>query len=227
MEIKRATLETSGIEPDTVVVIDVLRAFTTAAHAFNQGSTEIILVSGVDQAFELRDQIPGALLMGEADGFPVDGFDLSNSPTQLADTYLQGRRLIHRSSAGTQGVVRSANAKHILTTGLCSITATARRALSIKPASVTLLPTGLLPGGWGDEDAACADLLEGILTGDAPPYGQFIDRVRESRAGLKFVDPSHNVFPASDLDLALEIDRFDFTMEVTKRDGLLVLCPIH
>jgi phosphosulfolactate phosphohydrolase-like enzyme len=35
MEIKRATLENLGDESDTVVVIDVLRAFTTAAYAFD------------------------------------------------------------------------------------------------------------------------------------------------------------------------------------------------
>jgi 2-phosphosulfolactate phosphatase len=95
--------------------------------------------------------------------------------------------------------------------------------LTIRPNSVTLLQTGLFPGGWGDEDVACADLLEGLLIGSPPPLGPIIERVRASRSGQKYVDPSHEVFPASDLDLALDIDRFGFAMEVTKRDGMLIL----
>jgi 2-phosphosulfolactate phosphatase len=227
VEIKRATLETSGGESDTVIVIDVLRAFTTAAYAFDLGVAEIILVSGINEAFELRDRIPGAVLIGEVDGVPIEGFDLGNSPTYLADADLQGRRLIHRSTAGTQGVVRSANANNIFATGLCCVSATARRVLSIEPASVTLLQTGLFPGGWGDEDAACADLLEGILVGEAPPISRIINRVRESKSGQKYVEPADIVFPASDLDMALDIDRFDFAMEVRNRGGTLVMRPIH
>ena len=227
MEIKRATLKNGGDESNTVVVIDVLRAFTTAAYAFDRGVHEIVLVSGIDEAFELRNQIQGALLMGEVDGVPVEGFDLGNSPTYLADADLQGRRLIHRSTTGTQGVVLSANASNILATGLCCATATAQRVLSIDPESVTLLQSGLFPGGWGDEDAACADLLQGLLRGYPPPSGQITERVRASRSGQKYVDPSHEVFPASDLDLALAIDRFGFVMEVEKRDGMLVLQPVQ
>jgi len=227
MEIKRATLENTGNEKGTIVVIDVLRAFTTAAYAFDLGAREIILVSGIDEAYKLRDRFPDALLMGEADGVPVEGFDLGNSPTYLADADLKDRRLIHRSTAGTQGVVRSAQANNILATGLCCMKATAQRLLSIAPNCVTLLQTGLLPGGWGDEDAACADLLEGLLSGAPPSVGPIIDRVRKSKAGRKFIDPSDAVFPASDLDLAVDIDRFGFAMAVTKRDGMLVLQPVY
>ena len=225
MEITRTTLANAGKETDTVVVIDVLRAFTTAACAFDLGVREIILVSGVDEAFELRNRFPDALLIGEVDGFPVDGFDLGNSPSLLVNTDLRDRRLIHRSTAGTQGVVKSANANIILATGLCCAGATAQRILSIGPDSVTLLQTGLRPGGWGDEDTACADLLEGLLNGQPPSVDEVIDRVRKSRAGQKFVEPSHAVFPASDLELAVDIDRFGFVMAVEKRDGLLVLRP--
>ena len=227
MEIKRATLDNTRDETDTVVVIDVLRAFTTAAYAFDLGVYEIILVSGIDEAFQLRDRLPDALLIGEVDGIPVEGFDLGNSPTHLANADLQDRRLIHRSTAGTQGVVRSANASNILATGLCCARATAQRVMSIEPDSVTLLQTGVFSGDLGDEDIACADLLEGLLTGDPPPVGSIIDRVRESKSGQKFVDPSHGVFPASDLDLAVDVDRFGFAMEVTKRDGMLVLHPVY
>jgi 2-phosphosulfolactate phosphatase len=227
MKIKHATLDTFDSEKDTVVVIDVLRAFTTAAYAFELGCVEIIVVSGIDEAFKTRAQFPGALLIGEADGMPIDGFDLDNSPTHLHHADLMGRRLILRSSRGAQGVVRSARANHILATGLCCIGATANRLQQIRPATVTLLQTGRQSGSGGDEDSACADLLEGLMGDAAPPVSQIVKRVRRSSAGQKFSDPAHPVFPAKDLDLALDIDRFDFAMTVEKRQGLPVLHPVY
>ena len=38
----------------TVVVIDVFRAFTTAAFAFQRGARRIIMVEGIEPAIDLR-----------------------------------------------------------------------------------------------------------------------------------------------------------------------------
>ncbi|HEV8722019.1 MAG TPA: ABC transporter substrate binding protein [Candidatus Binatia bacterium] len=56
------------------VVVDVPRAFTTAATAFAGEVEEILLVSTVEEAFDLRARYPDYLLIGEVDGLPVDGF---------------------------------------------------------------------------------------------------------------------------------------------------------
>ena len=89
MKINRATLVDCEKESDTVVVIDVLRAFTTSAFAFAQGAREIALVSTVDEAFQLRDQYPDALIMGEVRGHPVDGFDFGRVHRQASNpTYI-------------------------------------------------------------------------------------------------------------------------------------------
>jgi 2-phosphosulfolactate phosphatase len=124
MKIHRAALEDCGKETDTVVVIDVLRAFTTSAYAFAEGVSDIALVSSVEDAFNLRKRFPDALILGEVDGYPVEGFDLGNSPSVLIGSDLSGKRLIQRTSTGTQGVIRSSQASNILATGLCSISAT-------------------------------------------------------------------------------------------------------
>jgi 2-phosphosulfolactate phosphatase len=75
MEIHYATLETCGAATDTVVAIDICRAFTSAPFAFAAGASEIILVSTIEEAFALRERLPGALLMGEMGGLPIEGFD--------------------------------------------------------------------------------------------------------------------------------------------------------
>ena len=52
----------------TVVIIDVFRAFSTAAVALANGATEIIIVSEVEEALELRAAGTGQLCMGEVRG---------------------------------------------------------------------------------------------------------------------------------------------------------------
>ena len=226
MKIHRATLDDCGIETDTVVVIDVLRAFTTSAYAFAEGICEIVLASSVEDAFILRKRFADALILGEVDGYPVEGFDLSNSPSALIGSELSGKRIIQRTTAGTQGVFRSSKARNIFATGLCSVSATVRRVLSLSPDSVTLVQTGVFPGGWGDEDIACADLIEAQINGKDLNIEQIKCRVRDSRSGRHYGDPDHDVFPSVDLDAALEVDRFDFAMSVEKEDGLLFLRPL-
>ena len=50
------------------VIIDVFRCFTTEAVAFENGAEKIILVAEIEEAFNLRKQGVGDLLMGEVGG---------------------------------------------------------------------------------------------------------------------------------------------------------------
>ena len=73
MRIERATCETCGDATDAVVVIDVIRAFTTAAFAFAAGARDVVLTGEAKEALALRERFPGALAMGEVGGRPIDG----------------------------------------------------------------------------------------------------------------------------------------------------------
>ncbi len=179
MRLERANLETCGDATDTVVVIDVLRAFTTAAYAFAAGAREILLVSTVAEALALRARFPGALVMGEVHGLLVEGFDFSNSPADLLGRDLGGRRMIQRTSAGTQGVVRSLRAGTLLTSSFVCAAATARYIARHAPACVTFVITGIYTDRDGDEDAACADYLAALLRRERPDPAPFLQRVRE------------------------------------------------
>lgn len=227
MNIHRATLQDCHNATDTVVVIDVLRAFSTAAYAFDAGAEDITLVSTVEQAFSLREQMPEALLMGEVDGLPIRGFDLSNSPAELDDIDLSGRRLIQRTTSGTQGVVRSSQANTILTSSLVCAGATARFIQDQNPESLTFVITGHRPGGWGDEDVTCADYIEALLNVHQPDPEPFFERVRQSPPGKKFSDPEQLDFKAADLKCSIQLDRFDFTMPVERNQGLLVMKSVR
>jgi 2-phosphosulfolactate phosphatase len=225
MNIERATLETCHEATDTVVVIDVLRAFTTAAYAFAAGAADIRPVATVEEALALRAQNPGWLVMGEAGGRPVAGFDFGNSPAAFLDMDLSGRHLVQRTSAGTQGVMRSRNARRLLVASLVVARATAENIRRHAPQTVTLVISGVRPDRSGDEDAACADYLEALLTGTPVDREAIMRRVRQSWAGRLFTQADPD-FPAADLECALDIDRFSFALEVRQQEGGYIIQPV-
>ena len=225
MQIRRATLETCHQADDAVVVIDVLRAFTTTAFAFSRGAREILLVASPEEAFARRESDPDYLLMGEVDGLPIPGFDLPNSPAAIDQSDVAGRRLVMRSTAGTQGAVRATAATSLFVASLCVATATARALQALDPQNVTFVETGVRPKGGGEEDQACADYIAGLLRGESADVTAIQTRVRESRAARKFIDDATPAFPTADIDYALRADCFDFAMTVTREDDALVLRP--
>ena len=222
MKVERRTgLAAAPEARGTLVVSDVLRAFTTAACAFSRGAREIELVSTIEQAFARKREDRSLLLVGEQEGRPVEGFDFGNSPPALLAADLTGRRLVLRSTAGTQGVVSGTNARTILLGSLVVARATvaAVRALG---EDTTLLAMGSPKGGPGDEDEVCAELLEARLAGRDLDLEEVRRRVRESRAGQKALDPEVEWISAGDLEIAQQIDRFAFAMRVAREDGRLV-----
>ena len=100
-----ANLEDCHTAIGVVIVIDVLRAFSTAAYAFSLGAEELLLVGTVEEALSLRPQIPNSKVMGEVNGIRPDGFDFGNSPTYLSQENLSGITMIQRTTAGTQGAI--------------------------------------------------------------------------------------------------------------------------
>lgn len=223
MKIYRATLETCAEAEGTVVAIDVLRAFTTAAFAFAAGADRILLVAGVNEAFALRDRHPAALLMGEVDGLPVPGFDFGNSPAELRGEDLSGMTLIQRTTAGTQAVVRARRAKLLLAAGLTNVGATVRYLQTQARGAVVLVATGGGALGGGEEDVACGDVIAAALKAEPLDLTAQLNRVRNSRWGRNFSDPDKFQFPADDLILSLQIDRFGFAMPVEREEELLVM----
>jgi len=206
-----------------VVVIDVWRAFSTATYAFAAGAETITLVSTIEEALEWREKNPQLLLMGELKGLPIPGFDLGNSPPQFDSMDLSGRHLVQRTTSGTQGVVRSQKADILLASSFCNVGATARYISDLAPEKVTYVITGLRPGGWGDEDAACADYLSELLKGCNPSLADYLQRVRESPSGRLFLDAEKIDFDYHELEYCLAINRFNFAMPVSKQDGRLII----
>lgn len=201
------------------VVIDVLRAFTTAAYAFAAGAKEIVLVSTAEEAFRMHQADNSLILMGEKEGRPIAGFHYGNSPNDIQKCALSGHKIVQRTSAGTQGVVNCSHADQLIIASFVVAEATLKYIVKLSPSHVSFIVTGMQNG---DEDLALAEYLKCKLLQQEVCSSSFLDRVRLSPEGKTFADPNIVEFSLEDLELALQIDRFPFAMEVEKRNGSLV-----
>lgn len=230
-EIAFATLDDCHTASDVVVVIDVCRAFTTAAYAFGAGAERICVTGSVQEALDLKKRIPGALAMGEAEGEYIPGFDFGNSPVELSRAKVAGQVLIQRTSAGTQGIVRAIGAGHLLAASFAVAGATVRAIQRRQPRQVTFVVTGRHPDDprYGDEDYACGAYMAALLRGECPNVHDYLTWKPGWLAvhRLDSMPISQSSRFMEDLELCMQPDRFHFALPVARQDGLLVMEKEH
>ncbi len=200
------------------VVIDVLRSFTVSAYALAGGARECRLVTTTDDARALVAAIPGAVICAEEEGLPVAGIAISNSPTQIRAADLNGRVLVQRSSAGTPVASAVRDGVDIFAASLVVARATAQACLSRHPNTLTLIASADHP-----EDHACARYMEAVINGESPDLDRLLRPLRASDRYSHLMSSAWPGFPPTDLELALEPDRFNFAMPVSRETGYLRL----
>ena len=223
MEIRIASLYRGAQQArGTAVIIDVFRAFTTAAIAFERGANKIILVAEVQDALALRANGAGHICMGEVDGIRPDGFDLGNSPYEMTQAHVAGKTLIQSTRAGTVGMSAAANADRIYAGSLTIARATANAILRDAPDLVTIVAMGAEARARADEDEQCALYIRNLLQCRQPDPDAVRALVLAGAEAQKYADPNQPQFHPQDRDLALQIDRVPFAIAVAREDGLLV-----
>lgn len=223
MEIRIASLYRGAQQArGTAIIIDVFRAFTTAAIAFERGANKIILVAEVQDALALRASGAGHICMGEVDGIRPDGFDLGNSPYEMTQADVAGKTLIQSTRAGTVGMSAAANADRIYAGSLTIARATTDAILRDAPALVTIVAMGAEARARADEDEQCALYIRNLLQRRQPDPDAVRALVLAGAEAQKYADPNQPQFHPQDRDLALQIDRVPFAIAVAREDGLLV-----
>jgi 2-phosphosulfolactate phosphatase len=203
----------------TVAIIDVFRAFTTAAVALANGASRIVMVSTVQEALALRDAGIGQICMGEVRGRAPDEFDFGTSPFEVSAVDFGGKTIIQRTSAGTQGIVSASRAKRLYAASLVTADATVRALLSESPDLITVVAMGENGVNRTDEDELCALHLRNRLEGrpgDADAVRRLI--LAGGEVG-RFQDPARPFLHPEDVEIALDVDRYDFAIRVEYVDG--------
>lgn len=197
-----------------VAIIDVFRAFTTAAVALANGASSIVMVGTVDEAMDLRAKGAAQVCIGEVRGRTPPGFDFGNSPFEISAVQFGGRTLVQRTSAGTQGIVSAKCAERLYASSLVTASATARALVSGGPGRVTLVAMGRDGAVRTDEDELCALHLRNLLEGRAGDPDAVRKVILAGGEAGRFLDPGRPHLRPGDLDIALDVDRYDFAVRV-------------
>ena len=209
----------------TVVIVDVFRAFTTAAVAFERGAEKIVLVAEVDEALDLRRKGVGDLCMGEVGGMRPEGFDFGNSPFELSQAEVDGKTLIQSTRAGTVGVSAVRAAERIYACSLVVARATADAIMRVAPEFVSIVAMGAEGKERTDEDEQCALYLRNLLQGRTPDHVAVRAVVRAGADAQKFSNPDLPHYHPMDIEIALQVDSRPFAIKVSREHGLLVARP--
>lgn len=199
------------------VIIDVFRAFSLECYLHHHGAAAIRPVGSVEDALLLHSRLPGSVLIGERGGAKIDGFDYGNSPSTVPPQAVQGRVVIHTTSAGTQGVVNAAGAQEILTGSLVNAAAIAAYIRAKKPQQVSLVCMGYAGVAPAAEDELCARYIESLL------HDEPLADIDQQAAALQFGGAAHffdplrqHIYPEEDFHLCIRRDVFPFVLRVEK-----------
>ena len=205
------------------VVIDVFRAYSLECWLYAMGAAEIRPVGAVEEALAWRERDPGCVLIGERHGRKLDGFDFGNSPSTVDPEAVRGKRIIHTTSAGTQGAVNAARAEEVLAGSFLNAKAAADYIRRRNPEKVSLVCMGREGLESAEEDELCALYLKSLLEGEEMPDIRGKLQALKTGGGRHFFDPGNQeVFPEEDFRMCIDLNRFDFVVRIEKdKDGLI------
>jgi 2-phosphosulfolactate phosphatase len=219
MQIRRLSL-IEGAEQASgfAVVIDVFRAFTTAAYVMDNGAEKIIPVGTVEEAFEMKRKYPCVVLMGERGGKQVPGFDFGNSPHEVRDVDFTGMTVVQTTSAGTRGLMAASGADTILPGSFVMADSIVEYIRKANPEVVSLVAMGWGGHAKSPEDENLAGYIEMKLNGEEPDFKAMKKEIRAHPEGAKFFDRTQNTFVEGDFHAAMDLNRFDFCLKLVPND---------
>ncbi|MCA9750743.1 MAG: 2-phosphosulfolactate phosphatase [Gemmatimonadetes bacterium] len=211
------------------VVIDVLRAGTTIAHALAAGARGVVPVATVEDAMRRAQSLgrESTLLGGERGCRKIDGFDLGNSPAEYVPEVVRGKTIVLSTTNGARGLAACARARRCVAGAFVNLSATVR-LLAGEP-TITLVCAGS-GAHFSQEDFVCAGMLAERLEAGGARLDDGARAARDVARGaagdlaafLAGTDHGRRLEEAgfgSDLPLAADVDRFDFVPVLT--DGVL------
>jgi 2-phosphosulfolactate phosphatase len=198
------------------VVIDVFRAFSTACYVFAAGADKIIPVEHVEEAFNLKKKLNNVVMLGERLERKVPGFDFGNSPTHIMKQDFSGKTIVMTTSSGTRGIANATQSDEIITGSFVNAGAIINYIRKKNPAVVSLVCMGYECRYPTQEDTFFAQYVRDKLQGKETNFDE-VKQILRKGDGARLLDPANNEWsPASDFELCLDINRFDFVLKIEK-----------
>jgi phosphosulfolactate phosphohydrolase-like enzyme len=205
------------------VIIDVFRSFSSAPLLLHLGAAPLILEGDVERCFALREQLPGARLVGSRNEDPIDSFDVTNSPwfiLQRGRAFFDGRPVILRSTSGVGGAAAAVGQGGlVLLASFITAAATAAWLQRQRPQRVALIAMGRKGEEPAPEDEACADCIASLLGGAAYDHLAATAGILAHENARKYFRGDNPALPSEDPVLCLQLDLCDFAIRAVRRDG--------
>lgn len=204
------------------VVIDVFRAFTCEPLMFHCGARRVVLQGDPAACLAWRQREPDAVLVGEVDEQPIEGFDLTNSPSLILRAgrdLFEGRTVVHRTTSGVTGALTAlGRCDEVLLGSFAVAGATADWIRARRPAVVSLVAMGIRSTAQAPEDEACGDCLESLLTGRSYDHPEAMAGILAHETAQKFLRGDKAYLPREDPVYCLQRDLFDFALRAERRE---------
>lgn len=115
--------DTSNIDFSNYVcaVIDVIRATSTIATILGRNADSIIIAKTKEQALRLKEYFKDHILCGEEYGLPPEGFDYDNSPLELSNLNIRGKKVILKTTNGTKSFLKAQKAKAVFSLSIVNL----------------------------------------------------------------------------------------------------------
>ena len=225
MEIQRLSLwEGACAAQGTAVIIDVFRAFTCEPLLYHYGAASIMLEGDIERCLAMRGD---AILIGEKDEVPIEGFDLTNSPTMIMkygrQFFFSGRNIIHRTTSGVTGAIAAmAQADEVLLASFVNAHATARYLREKNPALVSIVAMGVRSQEKAPEDEYCGDYIESLLTGKPYDHIEAMRQILAHETAQKFLRGDKSYLPREDAAICIQRDLFPFTLRAERVGDIII-----
>lgn len=160
-----------------IVAIDVIRATTTAVTAVASGR-KCYPVATIEEALSLASEMADPLMVGEVGGDMPEGFEIPNSPAQVARDHDLHRSMILLSTSGTKIINAAKGSSACYVACLRNYSAQIDHLISFHP-RVAVIGAGTR-GEFREEDQmCCAWIAEGLVSaGYAPADDQTEEIIR-------------------------------------------------
>lgn len=223
MRIRRLSLREGSYEArGTTVIIDVFRAFTCEPLMFHYGASRVFLEGDIERCRELRDD---AVLVGEMNEVPIEGFDLTNSPSLImrgGRGLFGARTVIHRTTSGVTGAIAAMeHSDEVLLGSFVTARATAEYIRRKNPALVSIVAMGIRSTAQAPEDERCGDYIESLLTGRPYDHIEAMREILAHETAQKFLRGDKPYLPREDPAICIQRDLFDFVLRAERSERFL------
>jgi len=179
-------LDPSRLDEQVVIVLDILFATSTIAHAFAEGVQSVQPARDEADAMRIGAQRPDCVLAGEFLTAALPGFAPA-APLMLARTGLHGRHLVFATTNGTPAFHLAEGAAHVYAGALLNGAALAAHVMRAHPHASVLLVCAGSQGRFNIEDFCGAGHIAGHF-GRNTDYA-FDDAALAARLLAGSVDP--------------------------------------